>query len=124
MDLRQHGHNFVPPNIKYDFNKCHFIAHSLFLLCSNFMSSCYLYVYVLYQLFFNDNVVHLLSSVNICPRHVYFTINSLTYLHTQAHNHTPPTLQCCPTVGQFEHTPIRAPLTAALARQHNKQTPI
>ena len=75
MDLRQHGHNFVPPNIKYGFNERHFIAHSLFLLCSNFMSSCYLYVYVLYRLFFNDNVVCLLSSVNICPRHVLSLIH-------------------------------------------------
>jgi len=30
MHLRQRGHNFVLPNIKYDFNKRHFIARSLF----------------------------------------------------------------------------------------------
>jgi len=29
---RQRGHDFVPRNIKYDSNKSHFIAHSLFTM--------------------------------------------------------------------------------------------
>ena len=43
------------------------------------MSLFYVYVYVLYELFFIDNVVHLLSYVNMRACHVYFTINLLTY---------------------------------------------
>ena len=30
MHLSQRGHDFVLPNIKYEFNKHHFIARSLF----------------------------------------------------------------------------------------------
>jgi len=37
-------------------------------------------VYVLYELFFVDNVVLRLPYVNTCACHVYFTINLLTYL--------------------------------------------
>ena len=45
------------------------------------MSLFYAYVYVLYELFFFiDNVVRLLSYVNVCAYHVYFTINLLTDL--------------------------------------------
>ena len=40
----------------------------------------YVYVYVLYELFFIDNVVRMLFYVNICACHVYFTITLLTYL--------------------------------------------
>jgi len=41
----------------------------------------YVYVYVLYELFFSiDNVVCLLSYVNMYACHVYFTVNFLTYL--------------------------------------------
>jgi len=41
----------------------------------------YMYVHVLYELFFFiDNVVRLLSYVNICARHVYLTINLLSLL--------------------------------------------
>jgi len=39
MHLRQHGHDFVLRNIKYDFNKRHFIAPSLFI-----MSKFYVFV--------------------------------------------------------------------------------
>ena len=56
MHLRQCGHDFVLPNIKYDF-----IARSLFLLCLNFTSLFYVNVYVLYELFFFiDSVVRVL----------------------------------------------------------------
>jgi len=30
MHLRQHGHDFILPNIKYEFNKRYFIARSCF----------------------------------------------------------------------------------------------
>ena len=43
------------------------------------MSLFYVYVYVLYELFFIHNVVRMLSCVNTCACHVYFTINLLTY---------------------------------------------
>ena len=36
MHLRQRGHDSVLPNIKYDFNKRHFIALSLSLIMSKF----------------------------------------------------------------------------------------
>jgi len=42
----------------------------------------YVYVYVLYELFFIDNVVRMLFYVNMCACHVYFTITLLTYLLT------------------------------------------
>jgi len=43
------------------------------------MSLFYAHVYVLYELFFIDNDARLLSCVNTCSCHVYFTINLLTY---------------------------------------------
>jgi len=44
------------------------------------MSLFHVYVYVLCELFFIDNVVHLLSCVKICVCHVHFTkTNLLTY---------------------------------------------
>ena len=51
-----------------------------FLLCLNFMSLFYVqYVYVLYELFISSIVLcALLSYVNTCTCHVYFTINLLT----------------------------------------------
>ena len=45
----------------------------------------YVYVYVLYELFFIDNVVRLLFYVNMCACHVYFTRK--TYLLTWASAH-------------------------------------
>jgi len=69
----QRGHDFVLPNIKYDFNKRHFIARSLFIMCTcMYCMNC----------FFISNVVRLLSYVNMCACHVYFTIYLFTYLHT------------------------------------------
>jgi len=80
MYLRQRGHDCVLPNTKYDFNKRHFIARSLFYNVLSFMSLFHVYVYVLYELFFIDNVVRLLSCVKICVCHVHFTkTNLLTY---------------------------------------------
>jgi len=35
--LRQRGHNFILPNITYEFNKCHFIACFLFDYVLNFV---------------------------------------------------------------------------------------
>jgi len=51
-DLRQCGHDSVLPNIIYDFNKRHFIAHVHFI---QFFHYVYIsvYVYVLYELFFS-----------------------------------------------------------------------
>ena len=40
MNLRRCGHDFMLPNIKYGFNKCHYIACSLFIMSK-------LYVFVL-----------------------------------------------------------------------------
>ena len=53
MHLRKRGHDFILPNIKYDFNKCHFIARSLFIMSEFyvFVLRAVLYVYVLYELF-------------------------------------------------------------------------
>jgi len=44
------------------------------------MSLFYVYVYVLYELFSSIMLRTLLSRVNVCACHVYFTINLLTYL--------------------------------------------
>jgi len=51
-----------------------------FLLCLNFMSVLRARVrsYVLCELIFIRNVVCLLSCVNMCAFHVYFTANLLT----------------------------------------------
>ena len=75
-DLRQRGHDSVLPNITYDFNKRHFIARSLHSVLSLCLYFCVRIV------FFVDNVVHLVSYVNMCACHVYFTINLLTYYYT------------------------------------------
>ena len=40
------------------------------------------YMYVLYELFFINTVVHQLSCVNMCACHAHFTINLLTYFTT------------------------------------------
>jgi len=81
MHLRKRGHDFILPNIKYDFNKCHFITCSLFI-----MSKFYVFVLravrvcILYELFISSIMLcTLLSYVNTCTCHVYFTINLLTY---------------------------------------------
>jgi len=81
MHLRKRGHDFILPNIKYDFNKCHFITRSLFIMSKFyvFVLRAVLYVYVLYELFISSIVLcALLSYVNTCTCHVYFTINLLT----------------------------------------------
>jgi len=43
----------------------------------NLMSLSHVYVYISYELFFIRNVVRLLSCVNMCVCHVYFTIELL-----------------------------------------------
>jgi len=56
----------------------------------NFVFFCilYVYVYVLCELFFPiDNVVRLLSYVNMCACHVYFTTSLLTYLLERTDGH-------------------------------------
>jgi len=78
MHLRQHGHDFVLRNIKYDFNKRHFIAPSLFYYVQ-ILCLCFMCMYCM-NCFFIDDVVRLLFYVNVCTCHVYFTINLLTYL--------------------------------------------
>ena len=54
-----------------------FITYAKFCFCC----ILYVYVYVLCELFFSiDNAVRLLSYVNMCACHVYFTKSLLTYL--------------------------------------------
>jgi len=50
-----------------------------FFAVSKFYVFFYVYVYVLYELFFIDNVVRMLFYVNMCTCHVYFTITLPTY---------------------------------------------
>jgi len=68
--------------MKCDFNKRQFIARSLFyyvyILCL-----FYVYVCVLCELFFIYSVVLLLSCVNVCAFHMYFTVNLLLLLTRQ-----------------------------------------
>jgi len=45
MHLREHGHNFITPDNKYEFNERHFIAFWLWL---NFMCLFYVHVHVFY----------------------------------------------------------------------------
>ena len=47
------------------------------------MTFFYVYIYVLYELFSSIMLcMHLLSCVNMCACHVYFTIKLLTYFGT------------------------------------------
>ena len=54
MHLRQRGRDSVLPNIKYDFNKRHFIACSLFTMSEFYVFVLCVLVYVLYELFFSS----------------------------------------------------------------------
>ena len=78
MHLRQLGHDFVLPNMKYEFNKRHFIARSLFDYVSYCTCLFQVYVYVFYDFTFCNTVVWLLS---LC-KHVALScvfLNKLTY---------------------------------------------
>ena len=91
MHLRQRGHDFVLPNIKYDFIKRHFIARSLFIT-SKFLRLCLMCtcnrVCIVWTVFlFIDNVERLLF---LC-KHVRLSrvfCNKLTfYTSTRARTH-------------------------------------
>ena len=74
MHSRQCGHDYVLPNIKFDLHKRHFIACSLFI-----MSKFYVFVSCVRVLYESTLLCSLLSCVNMCACHVYFTMNLLTY---------------------------------------------
>jgi len=65
--------------IKYDFNKRHFIARSLFIMSQFYVFALRVRVYVLHELLSSIMLCALLSRVNMCACHMYFTINLLTY---------------------------------------------
>ena len=81
MHLRQHGQDFVFPNIKYEFYKCHSIACLLFSYVQILSVCCYAYVYVFYDLIIIHYVVGALFLSKRALCHVYFTISllKLTY---------------------------------------------
>jgi len=83
MHLRQCGHDFVLPNSRYEFNKCHFIARSLFD-CQNFVHLFHVCVYVLYDFTFVVFCDYFLCQM--CAYHVYFSINLLPYIFNNSWN--------------------------------------
>jgi len=64
--------------IKYDFNKRHFIARSLCIMSQFYVFALRVRVYVLHELLSSIMLCALLSRVNMCACHMYFTINLLT----------------------------------------------
>jgi len=63
------------------------INATLLLVHFFIMSKIYVYIYVLYALFFSSIILcALLSYVNTCACHAYFTINLLTYLFSISDN--------------------------------------
>jgi len=78
---RQCGQDFVPTNIKYDFNKRTLLLVHLFIMSKFYVFVLCGRIYCINCFFFIHNVVCLLSCVNMWACHVYFTTNLLIYLH-------------------------------------------